>query len=66
MDEVWDENWFGSTKTLDVTLGRLRQKLDEASAPVRIVSVSVGEDEGAGDAEWAASASWPEAAGRMS
>ncbi len=39
MDEVWDENWFGSTKTLDTTLGRLRQKLDEAGAPVRVVTV---------------------------
>ncbi len=39
MDEVWDENWFGSTKTLDTTLGRLRQKLEEAGAPVRIVTV---------------------------
>ena len=28
MDEVWDENWFGSTKTLDVTIARLRQKLE--------------------------------------
>lgn len=39
MDEVWDENWFGSTKTLDVTMGRLRQKLEEGHAPVRIVTV---------------------------
>jgi DNA-binding response OmpR family regulator len=39
MDEVWDENWFGSTKTLDVTMGRLRQKLDAAAAPVSIVTV---------------------------
>jgi DNA-binding response OmpR family regulator len=39
MDEVWDENWFGSTKTLDVTMGRLRQKLDAAEAPVSIVTV---------------------------
>ena len=39
MDEVWDENWFGSTKTLDVTVGRLRQKLDDSAAPVRIVAV---------------------------
>jgi DNA-binding response OmpR family regulator len=39
MDEVWDENWFGSTKTLDVTMGRLRQKLDESNAPVQIVTV---------------------------
>ena len=29
MNEVWDENWFGSTKTLDATIGRLRQKLDD-------------------------------------
>ncbi|WP_425575055.1 response regulator transcription factor [Nocardioides panacisoli] len=39
MDEVWDENWFGSTKTLDVTVGRLRQKLEDAAAPVTIVTV---------------------------
>lgn len=39
MDEVWDENWFGSTKTLDATLGRLRQKLDDAGAGVRVVTV---------------------------
>lgn len=39
MDEVWDENWYGSTKTLDVTLGRLRQKLEAAGAPVVIVTV---------------------------
>lgn len=39
MDEVWDQNWFGSTKTLDVTVGRLRQKLDASSAPVQIVTV---------------------------
>jgi DNA-binding response OmpR family regulator len=39
MDEVWDENWFGSTKTLDTTLGRLRQKLEEHAAPARIVTV---------------------------
>jgi DNA-binding response OmpR family regulator len=39
MDEVWDENWFGSTKTLDVTMGRLRQKLEGAQAPVSIVTV---------------------------
>jgi DNA-binding response OmpR family regulator len=39
MDEVWDENWFGSTKTLDVTVGRLRQKLEGSAAPVAIVTV---------------------------
>ena len=27
MDEVWDENWYGSTKTLDVHISALRRKL---------------------------------------
>jgi DNA-binding response OmpR family regulator len=27
MSEVWDENWFGSTKTLDVHVAALRRKL---------------------------------------
>ena len=39
MDDVWDENWHGSTKTLDVTVGRLRQKLEEHSSPSRVVTV---------------------------
>ena len=39
MDEVWDSNWFGSTKTLDVTVGRLRQKLEEHGSPSRVVTV---------------------------
>ncbi|WP_341924164.1 response regulator transcription factor [Nocardioides psychrotolerans] len=39
MSEVWDENWFGSTKTLDVTMGRLRAKLDEAGSTVEVVTV---------------------------
>ena len=29
MAAVWDENWFGSTKTLDVHIGWLRKKLDD-------------------------------------
>ena len=34
MSEVWDENWFGSTKTLDVHVGWLRRKLgDDPAAP---------------------------------
>jgi DNA-binding response OmpR family regulator len=34
MADVWDENWFGSTKTLDVHVGFLRRKLgDDAAAP---------------------------------
>ena len=39
MAEVWDENWFGSTKTLDATIGRLRQKLQEGGAPVVLGTV---------------------------
>ena len=29
MDEVWDANWFGSTKTLDMHMSWLRRKLGE-------------------------------------
>ena len=39
MAEVWDENWFGSTKTLDVTIGRLRSKLEQVGVPDRVVAV---------------------------
>lgn len=28
MSEVWDEHWFGSTKTLDMHVSALRRKLD--------------------------------------
>ncbi|MGW4823585.1 response regulator transcription factor [Streptomyces sp. NPDC004227] len=40
MAQVWDENWFGSTKTLDVTMAGLRRRLAEAAdsspRPVRL------------------------------
>jgi len=39
MDEVWDQNWFGSTKTLDVTIGRLRQKLETAGSLSRVTAI---------------------------
>ena len=39
MNQVWDENWFGSTKTLDVTIGRLRGKLEAAGALERVVAI---------------------------
>ena len=39
MSEVWDANHFGSTKTLDVTIGRLRQKLEQAGLPDRVVAI---------------------------
>jgi two-component system response regulator RegX3 len=31
LDEVWDEHWYGSTKTLDVHVGSLRKKLGTPS-----------------------------------
>jgi two-component system, OmpR family, response regulator RegX3 len=37
---VWDVNWYGSTKTLDVHVGTLRRKLgDDADAPTYIHTV---------------------------
>jgi DNA-binding response OmpR family regulator len=34
MSEVWDEHWFGSTKTLDMHISSLRRKLtDHGGAP---------------------------------
>jgi DNA-binding response OmpR family regulator len=39
MSEVWSEGWYGSTKTLDVTIGRLRQKLEKAETVERVVTV---------------------------
>jgi DNA-binding response OmpR family regulator len=49
MARVWDENWFGSTKTLDTHVGWLRRKLgDDTAAPrylhtVRGVGFRLGE-----------------------
>lgn len=39
INAVWDENWFGSTKMLDATVGRLRQKLEDRGSPVHVVTV---------------------------
>jgi len=40
MEEVWDEHWFGPTKTLDMHVSALRRKLgDDPSAPVFITTV---------------------------
>lgn len=39
MAEAWDANWYGSTKTLDVTIGRLRQKLETAGVTDKVVAV---------------------------
>ncbi len=35
IDEVWDTNWFGSTKTLDVHVSSLRRKLGDDAADSR-------------------------------
>ncbi len=42
MDEVWDPNWFGSTKTLDVHINSLRRKLDDDSNGPRYIKTVRG------------------------
>jgi DNA-binding response OmpR family regulator len=37
MERVWDENWFGPTKTLDVHIGTLRRKLGDDTANPRYI-----------------------------
>ena len=39
MREVWDENWFGSTKTLDMHITRLRRKLAPDGSPDPITTL---------------------------
>ncbi len=40
MNEVWDENWWGSTRTLDTHTSTLRRKiLDDSDPPSKIVTV---------------------------
>jgi DNA-binding response OmpR family regulator len=40
MSRIWDVNWFGSTKTLDVHIGWLRRKLgDDPNDPIFIETV---------------------------
>jgi DNA-binding response OmpR family regulator len=39
-DDVWDENWWGSTKTLDVHINAVRRKLGEQpGGPSRIATI---------------------------
>lgn len=46
MAQVWDENWFGSTKTLDVTMAALRKQLSgaasrtNATAPAQLPTIT--------------------------
>jgi DNA-binding response OmpR family regulator len=42
MSDVWDENWFGSTKTLDVHMTALRRKLGEDPAAPRHIQTVRG------------------------
>ena len=39
MDDVWDEHWHGSTKTLDVHIAGLRRKLEEAGVEQSITTL---------------------------
>jgi DNA-binding response OmpR family regulator len=39
MSDVWDEHWFGSTKTLDFHIAALRRKLDARDAESRITTL---------------------------
>jgi DNA-binding response OmpR family regulator len=44
MADVWDENWFGSTKTLDVHMAALRRRLSDTAAalddPARLPAIT--------------------------
>jgi DNA-binding response OmpR family regulator len=42
MARVWDVNWFGSTKTLDVHIRSLRKKLDEGPSHRRFIDTVRG------------------------
>jgi DNA-binding response OmpR family regulator len=42
MTEIWDEHWFGSTKTLDVTVSSLRRKLDDAEPGAVVITTLRG------------------------
>lgn len=42
MARVWDENWFGSTKTLDMHVSAIRRRLAEAGAPDDLITTLRG------------------------
>ena len=41
MADVWDENWWGSTKTLDVHIATLRRKLSEAAVEAGVEAPTI-------------------------
>jgi DNA-binding response OmpR family regulator len=42
MSRVWDEHWFGSTKTLDVHMANLRRKLSSNGRPACVITTLRG------------------------
>jgi len=42
MEAVWDEHWFGSTKTLDVHVSWLRKKLEDDPGSPRYITTIRG------------------------
>lgn len=42
MDEIWHQNWFGSTKTLDMHVSSLRRKLGEDPEDPRYITTVRG------------------------
>ena len=42
MSEVWDENWFGPTRTLDVHVSALRRQLDDDPNEPRYITTLRG------------------------
>ena len=62
IDEVWDVNWFGSTKTLDVHVSGLRRKLgDDASEPRYLHTVAASASASPRHDAARAAACWPSA-----
>ena len=41
MADVWDENWWGSTKTLDVHIAALRRKLGDAATAAGVAEPTI-------------------------
>jgi DNA-binding response OmpR family regulator len=41
MRDVWDEHWFGSTKTLDVHVSALRAKLADAARQMLVAAPEI-------------------------
>jgi DNA-binding response OmpR family regulator len=42
MSDVWDENWWGSTRTLDTHVASLRRKLGDVTDPPQLITTIRG------------------------